>query len=117
MKRAIIDADGHVIERDEQIKPYLDEPYRSHPDLLNVPFFPTLDGWNRAARRIADGKGKGMAAPDAKAWQGFLDAAVVEATLLVPTIGLAFGLIRDRCCAAVLAGGYNTFLQEELVKA
>ncbi len=117
MKRAIIDADGHVIERDEQIKPYLDEPYRSHPDLLNVPFFPTLDGWNRAARRIADGKGKGMPAPDAKAWLGFLDAAGVEATVLFPTNGLAFGLIKDREWAAVLARGYNTFLQEEFLKA
>src|SRR5213595_2382758 len=95
MKRAIIDADGHVIERDEQIKPYLDEPYRSHPDLLNVPFFPTLDGWNRAARRIADGKGKGMPAPDAKAWLGFLDAAGVEATVLFPINGLALIPLQD----------------------
>ena len=117
MTQAIIDADGHVIERDAQIKPYLDEPYRSHPDLLNVPFFPTLDGWNRAARRIADGKGKGMPAPDAKAWLGFLDAAGIQATVLFPTNGLAYGLIKDREWAAVLARGYNTFLSEEFLKA
>lgn len=114
---AIIDADGHVVERDDQIKPYLEEPYRSHPDLLNVPFFPTLDGWNRAARRIADGKGKGMPAPDAKTWLEFLDAAGIEATVLFPTNGLAYGLIKDREWAAVLARGYNTFLHEEFLKA
>jgi uncharacterized protein len=114
--RAIIDADGHVIERDDQIKPYLDEPYRSHPDLLNVPFFPTLDGWNRAARRVADGKGKGMPAPDAKAWIDFVDKAGIEAAVLFPTNGLAYGLIKDREWAAVLARGYNTFLSEEFLK-
>jgi hypothetical protein len=113
----IIDADGHVIERDAQLKPYLEEPYRSHPDLLNVPLFPSLDGWNRAARRIADGKGKGMPAPDAKTWLGFLDAAGVEAAVLFPTNGLAHGLIKDREWAAVLARGYNTFLYEEFLRA
>jgi predicted TIM-barrel fold metal-dependent hydrolase len=116
MTRGIIDADGHVIERDAQIKAYLEEPYRSHPDLLNVPFFPTLDGWNRAARRIADGKGKGMPAPDAEAWVDFVDSAGVEAAVLYPTNGLAFGLIKDREWAAVLARGYNTFLSEEFLQ-
>ncbi len=117
MAERVIDADGHVIERDAQIKPYLDEPYRSHPDLLGVPFFPSLDGWNRAARRIADGKGKRMPAPDAQAWLAFLDAAGIEASVLYPTNGLAYGLIKDREWAVVLARGYNTFLHEEYLKA
>lgn len=117
MKKQIIDADGHVIERDADIREYLDEPYRSNPDILNVPFFPTLDGWNRAARRIADGKGKGMPAPDAGAWLRFLDDANVRTSVLYPTNGLAYGLIKDWEWATVLARGYNTFLYEKFLKA
>lgn len=117
MGRQIIDADGHIIERDTRIKEYLEEPYRSNPDLLGVPFFPTLDGWNRAARRVADGKGKGMPQPDAKAWLAFLDDAGVDASVLYPTNGLAYGLIKDREWAAVLARGYNNFLYEEYLRA
>ena len=117
MGRRIIDADGHIIERDARIKEYLEEPYRSNPDLLGVPFFPTLDGWNRAARRVADGKGKGMPQPDAKAWLAFLDDAGVDASVLYPTNGLAYGLIKDREWAAVLARGYNNFVHEEYLRA
>ncbi len=109
----MIDGDGHVIEHDARIKPYLEEPYRSHPDLLNVPFYPSLDGWNRAARRVADGKGKGLPAPDGAAWLAFLDTAGLEASVLYPTNGLAYGLIKDPEWAAVLARGYNTFLHHE----
>lgn len=116
MEQGIIDADGHVIERDAQMKEYLDEPYHSNPDLLNASFFPALDGWNRAARRIADGKGKGMPAPDAQTWLAFLDAANVEATVLYPTNGLAFGLVRDKEWATILARGYNNFLYQEFLK-
>jgi predicted TIM-barrel fold metal-dependent hydrolase len=117
MGRRIIDADGHIIERDVLIKEHLEEPYRSNPDLLGVPFFPTLDGWNRAARRVADGKGKGMPQPDAKAWIGFLDNAGVDASVLYPTNGLAYGLIKDKEWAAVLARGYNNYLYDRYLKA
>ena len=117
MGRQIIDADGHIIERDTQIKEYLEEPYRGNPDLLGVPFFPTLDGFNRAARRIADGKGKGMPQPDAKRWLAFLDDAGIEVSVIYPTNGLAYGLIKDKEWAAVLARGYNNFLYEEFLKA
>lgn len=113
----MIDADGHVIENDAAIREYLEEPFRSHPDVLRMPFFPTLDGWNRAVRRIADGKGKGQPAPDAKTWLAFMDSAELEVAVLYPTLGLAYGLIKDREWAAVLARGYNTYLAEEYLKA
>ncbi|HWP35656.1 MAG TPA: amidohydrolase family protein, partial [Thermodesulfobacteriota bacterium] len=117
MRGEIVDADGHVVEQDARIRPYLDEPFRSHPDITSLPFFPSLDGWHRAARRIADGKGKRIPAPDARAWLAFLDEAGVAATVLYPTHGLAFGLIKDREWAAVLARAYNTWLAEEFLKA
>ncbi|MBI2371398.1 MAG: amidohydrolase [Deltaproteobacteria bacterium] len=116
MARKVIDADGHVVERDIQLYPYLEEPYRGKDDLLSVSFFPSLDGWHRAARRIADRKGRSMPSPDAKTWCAFLDDANVEASVLYPTNGLGYGLVKDKEWAGVLARAYNNFLHTEYLK-
>src|SRR3989304_3900939 len=115
MKPRVIDADGHVVERDQQIFKYLDPPFRGKEDLLNVAFFPSLDGWHRAARRVADGKGRGMPSPQAREWLAFLDEAGVEMSVLYPTGGLAYGLIEDQQWAIALARAYNTFLHTEFL--
>ncbi len=112
----VIDADGHVVERDEQLFKYLDAPFRGREDLLTVPFFPSLDGWHRAARRVADGKGRAMSSPQAKEWLAFLDEAGVEMSVLYPTNGLAYGLVKDREWATALARAYNTFLYTEFLR-
>lgn len=117
MTHRVIDADGHVVERDEQILKYLDGPFKGREDLLTGPFFPSLDGWHRAARRIADGKGRTLTAPQAKEWLAFLDTAGIEASVLYPTSGLAYGLVKDRQWAAALARAYNTFLHTEFLSA
>jgi predicted TIM-barrel fold metal-dependent hydrolase len=117
MTHRVIDADGHVVERDEEIYKYLEEPFRGREDVLTVPFFPSLDGWHRAARRIVDGKGRRMSAPTAKEWLRFVDEAGIEASVLYPTNGLAFGLIKDRDWATGLARAYNTYLHAEFLAA
>ena len=117
MTHRVIDADGHVVERDDQLLQYLDEPFRGREDLLTGPFFPSLDGWHRAARRIADGKGRTLTAPQAKEWLAFLDTAGIEMSVLYPTSGLAYGLIKDREWATALARAYNTFLYTEFLTA
>src|SRR5262249_12574556 len=43
----IVDSDGHVVERDSEICEFLEEPFRSGDNMLNFPFFPTLDGFHR----------------------------------------------------------------------
>jgi len=116
-KPAVIDADGHVVERDALLLPYLEEPYRGRDDLLNFPFFPSLDGWHRGARRVADGKGRQTVFVPVKTWLAFLEEAGVEASVLYPTQGLGFGLIKDPEWAGVLARGYNTFLHAEFLTA
>lgn len=116
-KPAVIDADGHVVERDALLLPYLEEPYRGRDDLLNFPFFPSLDGWHRGARRVADGKGRQTVYVPVKEWLAFLDTASVEASVLYPTQGLGFGLIKDPEWATVLARAYNTFLHAEYLTA
>jgi hypothetical protein len=116
MHHRVIDADGHVVERDQQIFKYLEAPFRGREDLLTVPFFPSLDGWHRAARRVADGKGRAKSSPQAQEWLAFLADAGIEMSVLYPTNGLAYGLVKDREWAIALARAYNTFLDTEFLK-
>ncbi|HZT07691.1 MAG TPA: amidohydrolase family protein [Chloroflexota bacterium] len=113
----VIDADGHIIESETEIFAYLPPPYRGQDQLFSYPFFPTLDGWHRAARRVTDGKGFVTERPDAGAWIEYLDDANIAATVLFPTAGLAFGLISDPEWAAALARGYNDWLSDRFMRA
>src|SRR6266540_2037387 len=54
-RHQVIDADGHVIERDQELFEFLPPPFRGYGRVLAYPFFPTLDGFHRAARKAADG--------------------------------------------------------------
>jgi predicted TIM-barrel fold metal-dependent hydrolase len=105
-----IDADGHVVESDAELLKYLPEPFKDRADLLSFPFFPTLDGFHRQARRVADGKGRYIARGSLKEWQQFLDEDQLAWSVLYPTAGLTFGLVRDKEWACALATGYNNFL-------
>ena len=49
LKGNILDADGHLIERDDELFEYLEPPYKGNNTLLGFPFFPTLDGYQRGA--------------------------------------------------------------------
>jgi predicted TIM-barrel fold metal-dependent hydrolase len=110
--QSIIDADGHIIENDADLVRYLPEPYRGRDDLLQASFFPALDGFHRAARRIADGKGRYVMRATLKDWQEFLDDARIEWAVLYPTAGLGFGLVKDKDWACALARGYNDYLYD-----
>ena len=43
----IIDADGHVMEKDAELHEFLEGRYREGPHFQTYSFFPSLDGWNR----------------------------------------------------------------------
>jgi predicted TIM-barrel fold metal-dependent hydrolase len=117
-RQLVIDADGHVIERDQEIFEYLPPPYRGQISLFTAPFFPTLDGFHRAARRIADRKRERITdTPSAQDWLDYLQEERIAATVLFPTAGLGFGLIADPEWAAGLAQGYNNWLHDRFLKA
>jgi predicted TIM-barrel fold metal-dependent hydrolase len=112
----VIDADGHVIESDAELLAYLPPPYRRHESLLGYPFFPTLDGFHRAAQRLTDGKGIIIERPTAASWGEFVDQAHVAVSVLFPTAGLSYGLITDPQWAAALAYGYNNWLHDRFIQ-
>ena len=111
-----IDADGHVVESDAELLDFLPLPYRGRQDLLSFPFFPTLDGFHRQARRVADGKGRYVAKGSLGEWQQFLDEDDIAWSVLYPTAGLTFGLIKDQAWACAIASGYNNYLYEKFLE-
>lgn len=113
----VIDADGHIIERDSELFEYLPPPFRGQEQLFMTSFFPSIDGWHRAARRVADGLGRVIEFPTASQWLAYLDEARVAATVLFPTSGLAFGLLEDPDWAAGLARGYNDWVYDRFIRA
>lgn len=110
--KGFIDADGHVVESDAELLDFLPPPYKGREDLLSFSFFPTLDGFHRQARRVADGKGRYIAKGSLKEWQQFLDEDEIAWSVLYPTSGLTFGMVRDREWACAVAAGYNNYLYE-----
>jgi uncharacterized protein len=114
--KGFIDADGHVVENDRALLDFLPPPYKGREDLLSFPFFPTLDGFHRQALRVVDGKGRYVAQGSLKEWKDFLDEDEIEWSVLYPTAGLTFGLIRDKDWACAIAQGYNNYLSEVFLK-
>jgi hypothetical protein len=86
----IIDADGHVLEKDRELHDYLGGHYTSAPRFETYSYFPSLDGWNRGTG--VPGKDPETPAPR---WLEFLDELGIHATVLYPTGGLALGLIQN----------------------
>jgi predicted TIM-barrel fold metal-dependent hydrolase len=104
-KLSVIDADGHIFERDPEIREFLGPPYRDLYWAQTYPFFPTLDGWCRGFSSPGQRDN-----PDPAAWLQFLDECGIERTILYPTAALASGLIQDTDWAIALSRAYNDWL-------
>jgi hypothetical protein len=79
----VIDADGHVIERDRELREFLPDPTGGAQGKRRYALFP-WDGWARGGlsphRREH---------PDPTRWISFLDACGITATVLYPSDGLS----------------------------
>jgi uncharacterized protein len=101
----IIDADGHVLEKDYELADFLEGRYREMKRNETYGFFPSLDGWHRGFSAA----GKEVDVP-ASRWLGFLDELGVDMSVLYPTAGLALGLIQDHNWACGVARAYNNWV-------
>jgi predicted TIM-barrel fold metal-dependent hydrolase len=111
MKRSfpVIDADGHVIERDRDLRRFLPAPYRGVEGKREYPLF-SWDGWARGALSPHQRE-----QPDASLWTRFLDATEIAVTVLYPNDGLNIGLLRDSDWAVALARAYNDWLHHDFL--
>ncbi len=103
----VIDGDGHIYERDEDIIPYLRGKYPEEA-LRTYYLFPTLDGW----RRGLPPRGHRY---DAEGWSQFMDDAGISEAVIYPTLGLAFAYARDPTWAADLARAYNDYVHDHFL--
>jgi predicted TIM-barrel fold metal-dependent hydrolase len=113
MKRsfAVIDADGHVLERDRELREFLASEYRAIEGKREYPLF-AWDGWARGALSPHQREH-----PSVGLWLRFLDATEIQLTVLYPNEGLNIGLQRDRDWAVALARAYNDWLHHEFLRA
>ena len=103
----IIDADGHVMERDTELREFLEGRYGQGPHFQTYSYFPSLDGWTRGFG--VPGKVHETPAPK---WLEFLDELGVHTTVLYPTGGLSLGLIQNPEWACVISRAYNSWIAE-----
>lgn len=99
----VIDADGHIRERDEDLRPYLPEPYRSR----DRQFYPN-DNWDRSF-----GGKLGRMVFDLPTRLKDMDLEGIDLAVLYPTSGLSIGAVRSRsspqlCAPPTTAGSRSS---------
>jgi len=114
--RRIIDGDGHIVEDNLELFEYLPPPYSGRRSILATPFFPTGDGFQRLARRVAGDARKERETPKITEWKEFLDQGEVSVAVLYPTAGLNFGFIQNDDWAVAIAQAYNDWLYDRYLK-
>ncbi|HZU05503.1 MAG TPA: amidohydrolase family protein [Chloroflexota bacterium] len=107
----VIDADGHVVEVDREVREYLPPPYQGREWKRDYYLYPRGDGWAKGHRWAHQRE-----QPDAALWLRFLDACEITVTVLYPTAGLHAGFIRDPDWAVALAQGYNNWLYDRFLR-
>ena len=114
----IIDADGHVMELDSELREFIGAPYKDLEWHQSYSFWPglTMDGYLRSLRQKGGWAGGGDG-PKANHWLEFLDKNKIELTVLYPTQGLTHGAIQDKDWAICMARSYNDWLYHKFMKA
>jgi uncharacterized protein len=96
----IIDADGHVLDRDADLRPFIEEPYcRRQGSLL------PKDKWDSSMY------GKlGMNITDVPTRLRDMDKEGIEVSVLFPTSGFAVTQMAEKDYAAAFCRGYNNWI-------
>lgn len=98
----VIDSDGHARDTDEEIRPYLDEPFRNR----RLPFLPR-ESYDRSL-----GGALGQDGAKHKERLAAMDRQEIDLAVLYPTSGLAIGKIREPNYAEALCRAYNDFIAD-----
>jgi predicted TIM-barrel fold metal-dependent hydrolase len=98
----VLDSDAHARDQDENLRPYLDEPYRNQ----KAPLFirETYD------RNLGGTLGFSGANPEERL--AAMDQQEIDTAVLYPTSGLGIGAIRDPGFNAALCRAYNDFIAD-----
>ncbi|MFQ5933666.1 MAG: amidohydrolase family protein, partial [Dehalococcoidia bacterium] len=98
--RKVIDADGHVIDRDTDIRPHMEEPYRNRKGTLLF-----QDEWD------ASMYGKlGIETHDVPTRLKDMDKEGIDVSVLFPTGGFRVTRTPEKDYAAAFCRGYNNWI-------
>ena len=109
----VFDGDGHVLETDEQLDRHYEGSWAHTHRLAGMTIFPGLDGWSRSVQISEQDAGRRYWHTDAGVWADILERMGLEGSVLYPTIGLAYGLMREIGFATATATAYNNWLEAE----
>jgi hypothetical protein len=109
----VFDGDGHVLETDAGIEKYFEGDWNGSKRMGGMTIFPSLDGWARSVQMHENDRGRRYWYTNAEVWADMLDRIGLEGSVLYPTIGLAFGLMRDIDFSIAAAAAYNNWIEGE----
>src|SRR5919204_1062008 len=97
----IVDADMHVRDGEELIRPYLPEPDKHRFNLYPVENFDRTFGGRLGKREV-----------DASTQLADMQPEGIELAILFPTTGLFIGEVRERGLAVALCRAYNDWIAD-----
>jgi uncharacterized protein len=113
MAKGYVDADGHVMENDQDLLRFVHEPFQSRGTRNWLPsldhFHTPADGTPRTPGTFDPNTG-----PDQ--WLEFLDRTGTDYTVLYPTNGLSYGNVAYPQWAEVYAQAYNDYIADKYLK-
>lgn len=98
----VVDADGHISDTIEDVRPFIEGPYRNYRFRLGAG-----DGFDTNM-----GERLGATAKNVGHWLEALELGGMERAMLYPTGGLAYGLVADPDAAVAICRGYNLYFHE-----
>jgi len=117
--RPIVDADGHLDERPDEIIACLDPPLRDQAIIgRGHGLFPSWQATENRARTYLHGQTHSPYRhdPTPERWLEFADRAGIEQAILYPTDALSFSLCEDPEVAVLLARAYNTWAHDRYTR-
>ena len=113
MSKGYVDADGHVMEKAEELIQYLEEPWRSLEPVIPRRLLPTGDEFHTPRIRR---KGIFVESVGPEDWLNYLDKTGLDLTVLYPTAALAHGYVVNSEWAVVYARAWNNYIYEKYLK-
>ncbi|TMA78739.1 MAG: hypothetical protein E6J74_41355 [Deltaproteobacteria bacterium] len=113
MSKGYVDADGHIMEKAEELIKYLEEPWRSAEPVIPRRLLPTGDDFHTPRIRR---KGIFNEAVGPEHWLDYLAKTGLEFTVLYPTAGLAHGYVINPERPGVYARAWNNYVADQYLK-
>jgi uncharacterized protein len=108
----IIDADGHIIERSDELRRYLKSPFNKRGGPLTA-----SEPWDRGLQQTLPREPQAFpSAPSAPDWLRLLDDHNIEQAFLYPTALGNVSRIREPEYAAALCQAYNDYVHDRYAK-